>query len=312
MVVADILGHGSWGERPVGTLRDLICSLRNWMPSNKNATSPVDQRARWHLVSCCFKRLNSPELSLIRPVFPVLPVLPVVQISMATSDPIDELMARWEAARQQGQDPPIEELCADAPHLADEMRQRIRIVLEMEGILGVTEHDPRRTMTPPLEDHGEPDFLPTIPGYEIIRIIDQGGMGVVYEARQPKAGRTVAIKMISGKRLRPKVVARFCSEAKAAAKLQHPNFVQIFDVNESGGKPYYAMEYLAGGSLADLLTRKPPTAPRLGRTRRDAGAGHAHGSRARDHPSRSQAVQRDVDRQRHAEDRRLRSGQAPR
>jgi mono/diheme cytochrome c family protein len=84
-------------------------------------------------------------------------------------------------------------------------------------------------------------------------------MGVVYEARQVGLGRTVAVKMISAGRLGPKVISRFRVEAEAAARLQHPNVVQIFEVGQVNGQPFFSMEYLAGGSLAELLVRQPPS-----------------------------------------------------
>ena len=182
---------------------------------------------------------------------------------MTTSDTIDDLMLRWEAARQQGTDLAPEELCADCPQFAEELSRRIRAVLMMEHVLGVTDHDPRRTMPSPSADPipmAEFEPLPNVPGYEIIRLIDQGGMGIVYEARQIELGRTVAIKMISGVRIKPKALARFRYEAEAAARLQHANFVQIFDIGEVNGRPFFSMEYVSGGSLADLLVRKPPSA----------------------------------------------------
>jgi mono/diheme cytochrome c family protein len=183
---------------------------------------------------------------------------------MATSDPIDELMLRWEAARQQGRKLSADALCAECPQLADELQQRIRAVLAMERVLGVGGPDPDKTMpTAPESPNGaQAEVLPLIPGYEITRIVDQGGMGVVYEARQIELGRTVAIKMISGPRLRPKLVARFRAEAEAAARLQHPNFVQVFQVGEVNGRPFFSMEFVAGGSLAGLLARNPPSARR--------------------------------------------------
>jgi serine/threonine protein kinase len=176
---------------------------------------------------------------------------------MSPSDTIDELMLRWESARQQGNDPTPEEICADCPQFVDDLRRRIRAVTDMEQVFGLTDLDPLKTMPAPGQ-HAELGPLPNIPGYEIVRIIDQGGMGIVYEATEIKLGRTVAIKMLPGMRMRPKLVARFRSEAEAMARLQHPNFVQIFAVGEINGQPYYAMEYVAGGSLAELLKTKPP------------------------------------------------------
>jgi hypothetical protein len=176
---------------------------------------------------------------------------------MSTSGLLHELMLRWEAARQAGNEIKLEELCAEDPSLLEELRQRIQAVRKMEIVLGVTDHDPQRTMSPEeTEPNTEP--LPTIQGYDIIRIIDHGGMGVVFEARQIELGRTVAIKMISSVHLKPKHKARFRTEAEAAARLQHPNFVQIFNVGEINGRPFFAMEYVSGGSLALLLQNRPP------------------------------------------------------
>jgi mono/diheme cytochrome c family protein/predicted Ser/Thr protein kinase len=177
------------------------------------------------------------------------------------NDRIDDLMLRWEAARQQGQQLTPHELCADAPQLLDELRRRIRAVLDMEQLLGVVEHDAQRTL--PRSRPAGPLFpLPRIPGYEIVRVVDQGGMGVVFEARQTELGRTVAIKMIGDAWLRPKLAARFRAEAEAAARLQHPHFVQVFEVGQVNGHPFFSMEYVDGGSLAHFLARQRPSVRR--------------------------------------------------
>ena len=100
--------------------------------------------------------------------------------------------------------------------------------------------------------------LPAVPGYEIVREIGRGGMGVVYEARQLGLNRTVALKMIlTGLRAGPKDLARFRSEAAALARLQHPNIVQIYDVGEAAGRPFFVFEFMGGGSLAELLEGTP-------------------------------------------------------
>lgn len=182
---------------------------------------------------------------------------------MTTDHPIDDLMHRWENARQEGRDVSPRELCADCPQFIPELLARIQAVTDMEAVLGVTHHDPRRTVlaseaNAPVD--AEP--LPRVPGYEIVRIIDQGGMGVVYEARQLKPSRIVALKMISNARSGPKVIGRFRTEAESAARLQHPNFVQIFQVDDVRGRPYFSMEYVTGGSLAQLLTRETPSVRR--------------------------------------------------
>jgi serine/threonine protein kinase len=99
---------------------------------------------------------------------------------------------------------------------------------------------------------------PTVPGYEILGELGRGGMGVVYQARQQGLQRTVALKMLlHGTQANPKTLARFKAEAAAIARLQHPNIVQIHDVGESAGRPYFVLEYVAGGSLAQLLEGTP-------------------------------------------------------
>src|SRR5262249_29117654 len=124
-------------------------------------------------------------------------------------------MLRWEEARQQGRELSAEELCADCPQLAAELRRRMHAVLAMEQTPGVGFTERGGGAPAAARESAEHEPLPVIPGYEIIRVIDRGGMGVVYEARQTALGRTVAIKMVSGAYLRPKVIARFRLEAEA-------------------------------------------------------------------------------------------------
>jgi WD40 repeat protein/tetratricopeptide (TPR) repeat protein len=97
----------------------------------------------------------------------------------------------------------------------------------------------------------------SVPGYEILGVLGRGGMGVVYQARHLALKRTVALKMVlAGGHAAPQEVARFRLEAEAAARLQHPNIVQIHEVGESDGHPYCALEFVAGGSLAGKLKGK--------------------------------------------------------
>lgn len=98
--------------------------------------------------------------------------------------------------------------------------------------------------------------------YELLQEIARGGMGIVYRARQVSLNRTVALKTIVGPKLSdPKFVRRFQTEAEAAAQLQHPHIVTIYDFGEVEGHYYYTMDFVEGQSLAQLV-RSGPLTPR--------------------------------------------------
>jgi tetratricopeptide (TPR) repeat protein/tRNA A-37 threonylcarbamoyl transferase component Bud32 len=98
--------------------------------------------------------------------------------------------------------------------------------------------------------------LPSIPGYKVLGELGRGGMGVVYKARQLKLGRIVALKMIrSGTQAGNEDLRRFRAEAEAVAKLQHANIVQIYEIGEHEGLPFFSLEFIDGGSLYQLLNK---------------------------------------------------------
>src|SRR5262249_9793081 len=93
--------------------------------------------------------------------------------------------------------------------------------------------------------------------YQVLSLLGRGGMGVVYKALQRKLGRVVALKMILGY---PDAdsVDRFMAEARAAAALDHPGIVPIFEVGQVADKPFFTMAFIEGGSLASLLKTNGP------------------------------------------------------
>lgn len=102
------------------------------------------------------------------------------------------------------------------------------------------------------------DLPETVADYEILGVLGRGAMGVVYKARQPGLKRLVALKMIlSGAHAHERELARFRSEAEAVAQLQHPNIVQIYEVGEDNGQPFFSLEYIEGVSLARKCNGAP-------------------------------------------------------
>lgn len=128
---------------------------------------------------------------------------------------------------------PLEEYLTRYPRFADRLRALF------------TDEPPRAV---PIE----------VPGYEILGVLGKGGMGVVYQARDRKLKRVVALKMIlSGSHADEADLARFRTEAEAIARLQHPNIVQIYEVGEQQGLPFLTLEFCAGGSLEKRLNGTP-------------------------------------------------------
>lgn len=102
----------------------------------------------------------------------------------------------------------------------------------------------------------------SIANYDLLGELGRGGMGVVYKAQDRRLGRLVALKVIIGGGHAGKVAReRFQIEVEAAAKLQHPNIVPVYEVGEDAGKPFMAMEFCSGGSLEDQI-RDQPQPPR--------------------------------------------------
>jgi serine/threonine protein kinase len=156
------------------------------------------------------------------------------------------------------------------PDLAEGIRLQFEVFDALNGgVLAATDLPSGR---------GPPD-RPRPPGYEVLGELGRGGMGVVYRAVHVALNRPVALKVLrAGDFAGPEELVRFRRESEATARLQHPNVVQIFEVGEVGGRPFLALEYLGGGTLAGKLggnPLEPRAAAELVRTLTSA-VGHAH------------------------------------
>src|SRR5438046_2281621 len=109
-----------------------------------------------------------------------------------------------------------------------------------------TTADLREEKPVPLREQGEQpsSSLPLVPGYEVLEVLGRGGMGVVYRARHAALKRVVALKMIlAGGHAGEQELKRFHAEGEAIARLQHLNIVQIYEVGEHNGLPFFSLEF---------------------------------------------------------------------
>jgi serine/threonine-protein kinase len=188
--------------------------------------------------------------------------------------------------RQQrdGRTPNLEPISNENPDLADELRQ-LWAAAQMADALA---RSPKTTLLAPTENRPTPtEPPPTFGDFELGRELGRGGMGVVYEARQRSLNRVVALKMVlRGEFASHADRARFRAEAEAAARLVHPNIVQVYEVGDVAGQPYFAMQFVTGPTLSRQLAEGPLTpseaAKLLAAVARGVEHAHRHGIVHRD------------------------------
>jgi eukaryotic-like serine/threonine-protein kinase len=187
-----------------------------------------------------------------------------------TDEPLDEdqlnILDAYLAQLQAGERPDRDAIVREHPGLAS----------ALDCLEALEQLAPTPTRKEPTRNGADADTTPTLDSgelprdfgpYVLMREIGRGGMGVVYEARQKGLDRSVAVKMIlAGHLASPELVRRFQTEAKAAARLRHSNIVHIHDVGQLNGQDFFAMEYIDGQGLDELIKRRSvdvPTAVRL-------------------------------------------------
>jgi serine/threonine-protein kinase len=155
-----------------------------------------------------------------------------------------------------------EDVCGTCPDLLPDVRKRWQqmcvIEAELEAMFPTPGADPGGDAPATLSPGAD---LPRIPGYEVESVLGRGGVGIVFKAWHLRLHRPVALKMLlAGAYAGLPELARFQREAEAEAGLRHANIVQVYDVGEHEGRPYFTMEFVEGGSLAEALAGTPQPA----------------------------------------------------
>ncbi len=223
------------------------------LPSLKNFVSEYESLSPGHLAELVMlDQMRSWQLAKGRYVeeylvdFPVLAGHPELVIDLAFAEFV---------RREEVQSPiDVPSFLDRFPEYRDELERQIAFHHSLNDVSNVADQDDEQAA-----DGIRPRLQ--IPGYEILREIGRGGLGVVYLARDTQLHRLVAIKMLlAGKFASESVVRRLATEGEATARLQHPNIVQIYEVGRVDGHPYLVLEYLHGDTLASKLagTPQPP------------------------------------------------------
>ncbi|HEY7428822.1 MAG TPA: serine/threonine-protein kinase [Gemmataceae bacterium] len=180
---------------------------------------------------------------------------------------LDEAVTAFLEVQESGRQPQREEWLARYPEVAEELEEFFADQDEVDRLTGplriALQATPPPDDTPHLGSLGgaffplSPSALATPPeGYELLQVLGQGGMGLVYKARQKSADRLVALKLIRTERPTSEAdVQRFRNEAEAAAQLDHPHIVPVYEVGARTGHFFFSMKLIEGGGLDGQLER---------------------------------------------------------
>src|SRR5260370_6742481 len=237
------------GQRP--DVREFLSKQRGLAPSQVVAVLCVDQQQRWRTG----ERIPAETYLSMDPA-----------LSGAWADAFELVFAEFRLRQELGENPTVEEFAQRLPRYAGRL-QRLNLDQEDAEVQNTasihTPGDVISTAGDVILDPRVATEWPTIPGYQIVGKLGQGGMGYVFKARQDRLGRLAALKIIRKESISqdPAAVRRFQREAQAAAQLSHPNIIVIYDFNQVDDTYYLAMEYVEGIDMHNLVQDFGPLRP---------------------------------------------------
>jgi WD40 repeat protein/serine/threonine protein kinase len=187
--------------------------------------------------------------------------MPENRRSTANDEHFQKVLAAILLAEEDGKKPDLSHICRAHPQLAERLRQYFR---DRDGFDRVAPHiapRPRGADAPAVPELAPGDWFG---GYDVIKELGRGGMGVVYLARQRSTKRQVALKVIRADRLahltprqRREWLTRFRTEGRAAARVTDDRVVPVYEVGDVEGRPFYSMRYVVGQNLATMVEAGP-------------------------------------------------------
>ncbi len=244
-----------WQKGLKPSVHEFVARAGELTPTQLTDLLRVDQRQRWKLS----ERVLAEDYLL---AFPAL--------QAADEEAIDLIYSEFLLRQEFGESPLPEEYRQRFPQFSPDLERQLELDVALKDL--ANDQTSRLSTAPmisePMLDSAEaitvtpeggdrrrdPAHWPLVSGYEILGWLGEGGMGVVYKARQVSLKRTVALKVIRKKLLaRPRAINRFLREAQAAASLLHSHIVIIYDAGRTQDTYYYSMEYVDGIDLARLL-----------------------------------------------------------
>lgn len=186
---------------------------------------------------------------------------PTIESPSNEEERLAQLLSDLSERAQRGEPVDLEAACREHPDLASDLRHLwgAVVVAAVAGKNSSNDRQRGRTLSGAAELTSAALSLPCRLGdYELLEELGRGGMGVVFRARQISLNREVAVKMI----LRDMLASssdrtRFQAEAEAAAKLEHPGIVPVYQVGEFDGRPFFSMKFVRGETLLQRLAREP-------------------------------------------------------